>query len=49
MMIRALWLKKLLWPGEIDGAEVSLKTWAGTGTANGHPLVGGLFRHRVEV
>lgn len=57
MMIRALWLKRLLWPGEMDGAEVSLKTWAGPGPANvnenghatGHHLVGGLFRHRVEV
>ncbi|TVY90594.1 Malic acid transport protein, partial [Lachnellula willkommii] len=44
MMIRALWLKKLLWPGEIDGAEASLKRWTGPGPANGHDLVGGLFR-----
>lgn len=28
MMIRALWKRRLLWPGEIDGAEASLRRWA---------------------
>lgn len=28
MMVRALWRGRLLWPGEIDGAEASLRRWA---------------------
>ncbi|CZR59436.1 related to C4-dicarboxylate transport protein mae1 [Phialocephala subalpina] len=27
MMIRALWLRRLLWPGEIDGAKASRRRW----------------------
>ena len=29
MMIRALVFKRLLWPGEIDGAEISWRKWIG--------------------
>lgn len=27
MMLRALLVRRLLWPGRADGAEVSLRTW----------------------
>ncbi|TVY75873.1 Malic acid transport protein [Lachnellula suecica] len=29
MMIRALWLRRLLWPGEVDGSEASMRRWMG--------------------
>jgi tellurite resistance protein TehA-like permease len=29
MMVRAFILRRLLWPGEVDGAEVSRNKWAG--------------------
>lgn len=42
MMIRAFWRRQLLWPGEVDGSEVSLKKWAGVrkggAGGNGHLL-----------
>jgi hypothetical protein len=49
MMIRALWLRRLLWPGEMDGSEVSLKKWASSrhGHGNGNHL-GGIFQRRIE-
>lgn len=38
MMIRALWLRRLLWPGEIDGAEASRWRWtAKMEGAGAHP------------
>ena len=46
MMVRALWKRRLLWPGEIDGAEASLRRWAianGGGEVGAH---GGGILHR---
>jgi tellurite resistance protein TehA-like permease len=47
MMLRALFLRRLLWPGEVDAAEAMRKRWVkrtGTAGGSGHHLK--FFRHR---
>jgi tellurite resistance protein TehA-like permease len=42
MMIRAFWLKRLLWPSAMDGSEISTKKWEnGAESAQGLPNGGG--------
>ena len=37
MMLRAFWLKRLLWPPVMDGSEVSADKWANRATTQADP------------